>query len=65
VTGSSTLAEYEEIRNAVSADLFAVTERIAAYDWTMDEIRGYLRDVSRAMRAGLGLLHGWDVDVAA
>jgi flavin-dependent dehydrogenase len=63
--GSSDLAEYERVRNEVTADLFAVTERIAAYDWTQDEIRGHLRDASRAMRAELRLMRGWEAAVAA
>jgi flavin-dependent dehydrogenase len=65
VAGPSTLSEYEQIRNDVSADLFAVTERIASYDWTQVEIRAHLREVSRAMRAELQLLRTWDIAAAA
>ena len=60
VDGTSTFAEYESIRNAVTHDLFKVTEKIAAYDWTMDELRTHLRDVSRAMKAETQLLLGLD-----
>jgi flavin-dependent dehydrogenase len=58
--GTSGLSEYEETRDVVTADLFAVTERIAAYDWTLDEVKGHLRQVSRAMRAEMDLLRSWD-----
>lgn len=56
VDGTSSFEEYEAVRDEVTRDLFAVTERIAAYDWTLEEIRGLLRDVSRAMRAETELL---------
>ena len=65
LAGESTFQEYEETRNAVTKDLFDVTERIAAYDWTTDEIRAHMRDVSRAMRAELQLVREWDAVAAA
>jgi hypothetical protein len=49
----------------MSADLFDVTERIAAYDWTPDDIRRHMRDVSRAMKAELQLVREWDAVAAA
>lgn len=65
VTGESSFVEYESLRNAVTRDLFDVTERIAAYDWSADEIRVLLRDVSRAMKPELALLAGLDRKEAA
>jgi flavin-dependent dehydrogenase len=65
LTGTSTLQEYERTRDAMSADLFDVTERIAAYDWTPDDIRRHMRDVSRAMKAELQLVREWDAVAAA
>jgi len=63
--GTSTLAEYEDVRNRVTAALFDVTERIASYDWTMEEIRAHLRGVSSAMKAEMEVLRGWETPVAA
>ena len=59
IDGTSSFAEYESIRDAVTAGLFAVTGRIAAFDWTNDEIRTHLRDVSRAMRAETRAILMW------
>jgi menaquinone-9 beta-reductase len=65
MTGAESLETYEITRDTVSRDLFDVTERIAAYDWSMDEIRLHLREVSRAMKPELRLLLGWDAAEAA
>ena len=64
VDGTSTMAEYERLRDEVSTDLFDVTEKIARYDWSMEEIRRLLYDVSRAMRAEVDLILGWDAPAA-
>ena len=60
ITGLSTFAEYEATRDAVTRDLFEVTERIAAYDWTLAEVKRHLRDVSRAMKAETELIAGFE-----
>jgi menaquinone-9 beta-reductase len=65
ISGIESLEHYEATRDAVSRPVFDVTERIAAYDWNMDEIRLHLREVSRAMKPELGLLLGWDAAAAA
>ena len=65
IGGVESLEHYEATRDAVSRPVFDVTERIAAYDWNMDEIRLHLREVSRAMKPELGLLLGWDAAAAA
>jgi 2-polyprenyl-6-methoxyphenol hydroxylase-like FAD-dependent oxidoreductase len=43
------LAGYQATRDGLSAELFAVTERVAAYDWDDDELEPLLRRVSAAM----------------
>jgi flavin-dependent dehydrogenase len=43
------LAGYQATRDRLSAELFAVTERVAAYDWDDDELGPLLRRVSAAM----------------
>lgn len=40
---------YEQIRDRLSAPLFEVTDRIAAYRWDLPELRDHLRALSRAM----------------
>lgn len=65
VTGSGTFAEYEATRDAVTRDLFEVTEQIAAYDWSAADIRSLLRSVSRAMKPEVDLLLGFDRKEAA
>jgi flavin-dependent dehydrogenase len=56
ITGDISMADYQTFRDLVSQDLFTVTDRIAGYDWTMQEIRLHLMDVSQAMKAELALL---------
>jgi menaquinone-9 beta-reductase len=59
IIGQSTLAEYEEIRDAVTRGTFEVTDAIASYDWSMDELRTLLREVSRAMKPEVELILGF------
>jgi flavin-dependent dehydrogenase len=56
VVGELSMAEYETLRNAVSRDLFDVTEKVATFAWTMEEIKVYLRQVSDAMKAEIALI---------
>lgn len=65
IAGSSPMSDYQELRDSVIGDLFDVTDRIAGYDWTMDELRQYLRDLSRAMRPELRLIGELDSAEAA
>jgi flavin-dependent dehydrogenase len=43
------LARYQAIRGRLSSPLFAATEDVAAYDWTIDRVQTLLRRVSSAM----------------
>jgi flavin-dependent dehydrogenase len=54
------LAAYQDTRDRLSRDLFAVADRVAAYDWEMDELRTLLLDVSKAMRAEVAHLQDLD-----
>lgn len=60
IAGEISMDDYEACRNRVSSKLFDVTDRIAGYDWSMDQIRGYLRDVSRAMKPEMDLIRAFD-----
>jgi flavin-dependent dehydrogenase len=46
---ASVMPAYERTRDRLSRDMFNVTEAVAAYDWTLDELRHLLREVSSAM----------------
>ncbi|WP_457254636.1 NAD(P)/FAD-dependent oxidoreductase [Pedococcus sp. P5_B7] len=50
------LAGYQAKRDALSAQLFQVSGRIAGYDWGPGEIQQLLREVSSAMSDEVGLL---------
>jgi 2-polyprenyl-6-methoxyphenol hydroxylase-like FAD-dependent oxidoreductase len=50
------LAEYERIRDEVSHDLFDVTEQVAAYAWTLDDLRVHLSNLSKAMAPEVELI---------
>lgn len=65
ITGEMPLPAYQEMRDGVIGDLFDVTDRIAGYDWSMDEVRGYLREVSRATKPELKLIAELDRAAAA
>lgn len=42
-------AEYDRLRHDLSAGLFGITDRIASFDWTIDELRALHRGLSREM----------------
>jgi hypothetical protein len=48
---SAALAKYQATRDELSNALFEVTESVASYTWTLDEVRVLLRKVSSAMKA--------------
>jgi flavin-dependent dehydrogenase len=56
VPESIALARYQTTRDALSRQLFEVTESVAAYDWDLDAIRRLLRRVSSAMSDEVDLL---------
>jgi flavin-dependent dehydrogenase len=49
--GERGLARYQAARDALSIDLFRLTDRIAGLDWDLDTVQGLHRDLSRAMKA--------------
>ncbi|HUF56482.1 MAG TPA: NAD(P)/FAD-dependent oxidoreductase [Thermohalobaculum sp.] len=50
------LADYEHLRDALSLPLFRVTEAIAAFDWTTEEVKGRHAALSEAMRTEAAVL---------
>jgi flavin-dependent dehydrogenase len=65
ITGESSLAAYQQSRDEVTSELFEVTDRIAGYDWTMDEIRVHLKNLSRSMKPETKLIAELDAARAA
>jgi flavin-dependent dehydrogenase len=59
------LPGYGTARDAVSADLFGVTDAIARYDWQLDELQELLFDLSRSMQAELALVRSWPTGASA
>jgi 2-polyprenyl-6-methoxyphenol hydroxylase-like FAD-dependent oxidoreductase len=47
---AAAFARYQATRDRLSADLFAVTEQVASYDWDSDGVQTLLRQVSSAMK---------------
>ncbi len=45
------LARYQDIRDALSRPLLDVTDAIASFDWTLDEVKAHHADLSDAMKA--------------
>jgi flavin-dependent dehydrogenase len=58
---AAALAAYQARRDALSHDLFARVDRIAAYDWTLAELPEQLVLLSHAMRAEVA--HLLDLDL--
>ncbi|MCM2314901.1 MAG: NAD(P)/FAD-dependent oxidoreductase [Thermoanaerobaculia bacterium] len=65
IAGEMSLGDFQETRDSVIEPVFDVTDRIAGYDWTMEEIRGYLREMSRAVKPEMKLIAGFDQPAAA
>ena len=58
--GEDALAGYQEQRDELSADLFEITDAIAAYDWTLDEVQQLHRRLSDSMKAEVAELRDLD-----
>lgn len=65
VTGSCSFADYERLRAEMTAAMFDATERIASYDWSMDELRAQLLRVSRATKPEMEMILGWAAEASA
>ena len=42
---------YPQVRDALSADFFRLTDSIASYDWTFDSLKSMHMDLNRAMKS--------------
>ena len=65
VPEAAALAGFQRERDRLSASLFAVTEQVAGHDWTEDELRRHLRELSAAMSDEIDALLALDAHPAA
>jgi flavin-dependent dehydrogenase len=65
VSLDAALAEYQATRDALSADLFAVTDAIASFRWDVDEVQSLLLRLSDANQAEVAWLMALDATSAA
>lgn len=49
--GEAALRDYQDERDALSLPLFELTDRIAGFDWSMEEVRRLHTDLHQVMRA--------------
>ncbi len=56
------LSSYQTERDELARTLLDVTDRIASFDWSMDEIQSLHRSLSRAMKAGVDRVRAFDPD---
>jgi flavin-dependent dehydrogenase len=49
--GESGLREYQVRRDALVEPLLSTTDRIASFDWDLDELQSYHLDLNRQMKA--------------
>ena len=63
--GDDALAEYQATRDELVKGLFDVTDRIASFEWSLDEARVHHLVLSKEMNAEVELLKTLDRDLVA
>jgi 2-polyprenyl-6-methoxyphenol hydroxylase-like FAD-dependent oxidoreductase len=63
--GDEALAEYQAARDSASLGIFEVTDRIASFEWDLEEARRDHRGLARHMAAEAEMLLGLDRPAAA
>ncbi|MCB1375775.1 MAG: FAD-dependent monooxygenase [Rhodobacteraceae bacterium] len=53
IAGQETLDDYRDRRRAQVGTIFAITQRIASFDWNLDDLTALHRDLNEAMRSEL------------
>jgi 2-polyprenyl-6-methoxyphenol hydroxylase-like FAD-dependent oxidoreductase len=54
------LGHYEQVRDQLAAPFFAITDRIASFEWTLAEVQQLHRDMSELMQREVDTLAGLD-----
>ncbi len=52
------MSEYQKARDEHSQELFALTDRIAALDWSLEELKSMHKDLNRIMKAEQAVIAG-------
>jgi hypothetical protein len=63
--GDGALAGYQETRDDLVKDLLDVTDRIASFDWDLDEAKEQHLVLSREMNAEVDLIRTLDLEFVA
>jgi flavin-dependent dehydrogenase len=63
--GEAELAEYEATRDRAAGELMDVTDRLASFEWDMQEVRELHRALSRSMAVGVEVVQELDGAAAA
>jgi 2-polyprenyl-6-methoxyphenol hydroxylase-like FAD-dependent oxidoreductase len=58
--GDAALEEYQSIRDELVMGLFDVTDRIASFDWSLEEVKVMHLTLSKEMNAEVDLVRTWD-----
>jgi flavin-dependent dehydrogenase len=59
-TPAEALGHYEQVRDQLAAPFFAITDRIASFDWTLAQVQQLHRDMSEVMQREAAALAGLD-----
>ena len=60
ILSDGSLHEFQQIRDKHSVDLFNLTNRIAALDWSLDELKEMHKELNRIMKAEQAMIAGED-----
>lgn len=60
---SGRVADYPALRDSLSSEFFALTDRLAGLDWTMGEVQNIHRALNRAMKANQRWIAGTNRDL--
>jgi 2-polyprenyl-6-methoxyphenol hydroxylase-like FAD-dependent oxidoreductase len=58
--GDKALDEYQEVRDETARGLFEITDRIASFDWDLEELKAHHLVLSREMNSAVDLLRTLD-----
>lgn len=65
VSGGAELDGFQAARDEVAVGLLDITDRIAAFSWSLDEVKDLHLDLSRAMKGEVASMKAWERPVAA
>jgi flavin-dependent dehydrogenase len=63
-TPAEALGHHEHVRDQLAVPFFAITDRIASFDWTLAEVQRFHRDMSEVMQREAAALAGLDTTPA-